>query len=65
MLLVAPPGTPGTVGLQLLPAVATAHADLDAIALVQSLYPMVEALSRALGRDPDQPPGLQKVTLTR
>ena len=65
VLLVAPPGTPGTVGLQLLPAVATAHADLDAIALVQSLYPMVEALSRALGRDPDQPPGLQKVTLTR
>jgi glucosamine--fructose-6-phosphate aminotransferase (isomerizing) len=65
VLLVAPPGTPGAEGLRLLPAVATAHADLDAIALVQSLYPMVEALSRALGRDPDQPPGLQKVTLTR
>lgn len=65
VLLVAPPGTPGTAGLRVLPAVATAHADLDAIALVQALYPVIEALSRALGRDPDQPPGLQKVTLTR
>jgi glucosamine--fructose-6-phosphate aminotransferase (isomerizing) len=63
--LVAPPGTPGIDGLPLLPAVATGHADLDAIAMVQSLYLMVEALSRALGRDPDRPPGLQKVTLTR
>ncbi len=63
--LVAPPGTPGTAGLPLLPAVATAHAELDAIAMVQSLYPMIEALSRGRGHDPDQPPGLQKVTLTR
>jgi glutamine---fructose-6-phosphate transaminase (isomerizing) len=38
--------------------------DLDAISLVQSFYPMVEALARAKGLNPDQPNHLSKVTLT-
>lgn len=64
-LLAAAPGTAHTDGLTVLPAEPTAHADLDAIALVQSLYLMLEALARLRGRDPDKPPGLAKVTLTR
>jgi glucosamine--fructose-6-phosphate aminotransferase (isomerizing) len=32
---------------------------------VQSFYPMVEALARARGLDPDAPRHLAKVTLTR
>lgn len=51
-------------GLQTLPLATAAHEDLDAIAAVQSFYPMVEALSRARGRDPDRPPFLAKVTRT-
>ena len=34
------------------------------IALIQSYYPLVEAVSRLRGRDPDRPPHLQKVTET-
>jgi glutamine---fructose-6-phosphate transaminase (isomerizing) len=47
-----------------LPLVTTAHEDLDPIAVVQSFYPMVEALSRARGFDPDRPMYLAKVTKT-
>jgi glutamine---fructose-6-phosphate transaminase (isomerizing) len=64
VLLAAPAGTPGTEGLATLPLVHTGHEDLDAIAVVQSFYPMVEALARARGRDPDRPPFLAKVTRT-
>ncbi|MEO3690721.1 SIS domain-containing protein [Roseateles paludis] len=60
VLLAAPVGTPGAE----LPLAPTAHADLDPIALVQSFYPMVEALARARGRNPDAPPHLAKVTQT-
>jgi glutamine---fructose-6-phosphate transaminase (isomerizing) len=60
VLLAAPPGTPGAT----LPLAATAHEDLDPIAVVQSFYPMVEALARARGADPDKPRFLSKVTLT-
>lgn len=35
------------------------------IALIQSFYPLAEALARARGRDPDHPPHLFKVTETR
>ncbi len=35
------------------------------IALVQSFYPLAEAVARARGRDPDRPPHLSKVTETR
>lgn len=61
VLLAAPAGTPDAE----LPLAATGHEDLDPIAVVQSFYPMVEALSRARGLDPDAPPHLAKVTRTR
>ncbi len=51
-------------GLLSLPLALTGHEDLDAIAAVQSFYLLVEALSRARGRNPDQPPYLAKVTKT-
>ena len=47
-----------------LPVTSATHEVLDNVALVQSFYPMVEALARARGYDPDQPPHLKKVTRT-
>ena len=41
------------------------HPFAQPIALVQSFYPLAEALARARGRDPDHPPHLCKVTETR
>ena len=38
---------------------------LDPITAIQSFYLLVEALARARGLDPDQPPHLSKVTSTR
>ena len=61
VLLAAPVGTPGAE----LPLATTGCDDLDPIAVVQSFYPMVEALARARGRDPDNPRHLAKVTKTR
>ena len=61
VLLAAPPEVPG-VDLPLIPA---PHPELDTISAIQSFYPMVEALSRARGFDPDHPPHLSKVTKTR
>ena len=61
VLLAAPAGTPGAE----LPLAVMAHEDLDPIATVQSFYPMVEALARARGLDPDAPRHLSKVTRTR
>ena len=61
VLLAAPAGTPGAS----LPLVETAAVDLDPIAAIQSFYPMVEALARRRGFDPDRPPHLAKVTRTR
>jgi glutamine---fructose-6-phosphate transaminase (isomerizing) len=60
VLLAAPPGTPGAE----LPLAQADHEDLDPIAAVQSFYPMVEALARARGLDPDAPRHLAKVTRT-
>lgn len=60
VLLVAPVGTPHMD----LPLVVTQHRALDAIACVQSFYPMVEALARARGQNPDEPRHLNKVTFT-
>lgn len=60
VLLAAPAGTPGAN----LPIVETASVDLDPISLIQSFYPMVEALARARGRNPDEPRFLAKVTKT-
>jgi glucosamine--fructose-6-phosphate aminotransferase (isomerizing) len=61
VLLAAPLGTPGAV----LPLAEAGLPELDPVCAVQSFYPMVEALARERGRDPDSPPHLQKVTRTR
>lgn len=61
VLLAAPAGTPGAN----LPLVEASVPDLDAVCAIQSFYPMVEALARARGNDPDRPPHLKKVTRTR
>ena len=60
VLHAAPPGTAGVN----LPIVETGAPDLDPISVVQSFYPMVEAISRARGFDPDRPKYLAKVTKT-
>ena len=51
-------------GALMLPTVPALHPFAEPIALVQSYYPLVEALARARGRDPDRPPHLRKVTET-
>jgi glucosamine--fructose-6-phosphate aminotransferase (isomerizing) len=61
LLLAAPPGTPGCN----LPIVSSTSVELDPISTIQSFYPMVEALSRARGIDPDRPRHLAKVTRTQ
>jgi glucosamine--fructose-6-phosphate aminotransferase (isomerizing) len=61
VLLAAPPGIPGMQ----LPLVSAGHPDLEPISLVQSFYPLVEALARARGLDPDHPRHLSKVTRTQ
>ncbi len=48
-----------------LPAAEGLHPFAQPIALVQSFYPLAEALARARGNDPDHPPHLMKVTETR
>ncbi|MGO4527403.1 SIS domain-containing protein, partial [Microvirga sp. 2MCAF35] len=47
-----------------LPGIEDAHPTLAPIALIQSFYPLVNAIALARGRDPDQPPRLRKVTET-
>lgn len=61
VLLAAPEGTPGCN----LPLAGAAAVELDPICAIQSFYPMVEALARARGLDPDRPRHLRKVTRTR
>lgn len=61
VLLAAPVGTPGCN----LPIIETASVELDPISAIQSFYPMVEALSRARGFDPDRPRHLNKITRTQ
>ena len=60
VLLAAPAGTPDAT----LPLVETGLPDVDPVSAIQSFYPMVEALARARGNDPDSPPHLKKVTRT-
>jgi glutamine---fructose-6-phosphate transaminase (isomerizing) len=52
-------------GTLALPGADDLHPFTQPIALVQSFYPLAEALARARGRDPDAPPHLRKVTETR
>ncbi len=61
LLLAGPEGTPGCN----LPIAPTGSIDLDPISIIQSFYPMVEALSRSRGIDPDRPRHLAKVTKTQ
>jgi glucosamine--fructose-6-phosphate aminotransferase (isomerizing) len=61
VLLAAPVGTEGMN----LPIMASHDIDLDPVSMIQSFYPMVEALARAKGFDPDQPRFLSKVTRTQ
>ena len=61
LLLAAPLGTPGCN----LPIVETASIELDPISIIQSFYPLVEALARARGIDPDRPRHLAKITRTQ
>jgi glucosamine--fructose-6-phosphate aminotransferase (isomerizing) len=60
VLLAAPVGTPGAT----LPLAESPVAELDPLCAIQSFYPMVEALARARGNDPDSPRHLKKVTRT-
>lgn len=61
VLLAAPADVPGCN----LPIVECAASELDPISAIQSFYPMVEALARARGFDPDHPRHLVKVTRTQ
>lgn len=60
VLLAAPAGVPDAD----LPLVEAPLPELDPVCAIQSFYPMVEALARARGNDPDNPPHLRKVTRT-
>lgn len=55
---------PEDVAERRLTLVTTDLHELDPIASVQSFYLFVEAVARARGRNPDQPPHLNKVTST-
>jgi glucosamine--fructose-6-phosphate aminotransferase (isomerizing) len=48
----------------LLPGGEEAHPYLAPMALIQSFYPLVNAIALARGRNPDSPPRLRKVTET-
>jgi glucosamine--fructose-6-phosphate aminotransferase (isomerizing) len=48
----------------ILPGIADVHPYLAPIAMIQSFYPLVNAIAQARGRDPDSPPRLRKVTET-
>ncbi|MDG2570946.1 hypothetical protein P7L87_25675, partial [Vibrio parahaemolyticus] len=47
-----------------LPGSEEAHPYLAPLALIQSFYPLVNAIALARGRNPDSPPRLRKVTET-
>ncbi len=55
----------GVAGPPLLPVAVATHIMLDTVSMIQSFYPMVEALARARGLDPDRPRHLNKVTRTQ
>jgi glucosamine--fructose-6-phosphate aminotransferase (isomerizing) len=61
VLVAAPNGHPEAQ----LPIAVGQHEVLDNVSAIQSFYVMVEALAHARDLDPDRPPRLKKVTLTR
>ncbi|MBZ6078517.1 SIS domain-containing protein [Microvirga puerhi] len=48
----------------MLPSLEGLHPFIAPIALIQSFYPLVNAIAQNRGRDPDNPPRLRKVTET-
>jgi glutamine---fructose-6-phosphate transaminase (isomerizing) len=52
------------IGVLTLGAYENLHPLVSPIALIQSFYSLVDAVARARGRDPDNPPRLRKVTET-
>lgn len=52
------------VGQEGQPYVQTGHPLLEPLSIIQSMYPAIERVSRVLGRNPDQPAHLRKVTET-
>jgi glutamine---fructose-6-phosphate transaminase (isomerizing) len=48
----------------MLPSIENVHPYLAPIAMIQSFYPLVNAIAQARGRNPDNPPRLRKVTET-
>jgi glucosamine--fructose-6-phosphate aminotransferase (isomerizing) len=60
---IAAGSTSGAAGIGL-PVDPDLHPLLTPVVLAQSFYPLVEAVARARGRDPDAPPRLRKVTET-
>lgn len=65
VLVVVPPDAQLADGVTRLPLAVAGHEELDPVSMAQGFYPMVEALARARGHDPDRPPHLAKVTQTR
>jgi len=61
VLLATPADVPGRD----LTLVTTGIEELDPVTAIASFYPVVDALARARGRDPDAPRYLTKVTTTR
>ncbi|HEY7610527.1 MAG TPA: SIS domain-containing protein [Alphaproteobacteria bacterium] len=51
-------------GVPVLPVSPAMNAQTAPVALIQSFYPLADAIARARGRDPDRPPHLSKVTET-
>jgi glutamine---fructose-6-phosphate transaminase (isomerizing) len=64
-VMVIAAGPAAGAGMSVLPSVPDLHPFAAPIALVQSFYPLAEALARMRGLDPDRPPSLSKVTETR
>lgn len=61
VIAAGPAKIPGAI---VLPSVSDIDPFAAPVALVQSFYPLADALARARGRDPDRPPHLRKVTET-
>lgn len=58
------PNLSGGAGINL-PLGVSGDPAIDAIAMIQSFYPLADGLARLRGLDPDHPPHLAKVTRTR
>jgi glucosamine--fructose-6-phosphate aminotransferase (isomerizing) len=57
-------GPAAGAGMSVLPTLSTLHPFVAPITMIQSFYPLAEALARKRGFDPDRPQSLSKVTET-